>query len=63
MSITAMAIGGALKIAGGIFGSRSARKRARALARQVKAETAKLNRLESSLGEEHGILRLKVHAR
>jgi len=48
MSITAMAIGGALKIAGGIFGSRSARKRARALARQIKAENAKLNRLESS---------------
>ena len=48
MSITAMAIGGALKLAGGIFGSRSARKRARALARQVRAENAKLNRLEGS---------------
>ena len=48
MSITAMAIGGALKIAGGIFGSGSARKRARALARQIKAETRKLNSLESS---------------
>ena len=41
-------IGGALKIAGGIFGSRAAKRRARALARQVRQESAKLNRLESS---------------
>jgi len=46
--IAVAAIGGGLKLAGGIFGSRAAKKRARALARQVKAETAKLNRLESS---------------
>jgi len=48
MSITAMAIGGGLKIAGGIFGSTSAKKRARELARQIKAETRKLNSLEGS---------------
>ena len=36
MAIAAMAIGGALKIAGGIFGSRAAKRRARALARQLK---------------------------
>lgn len=46
--IAVAAIGGGLKLAGGIFGSRAAKKRARALARQVKAETAKLNQLESS---------------
>tara|TARA_R110002012_G_scaffold245941_1_gene420963 strand:- start:3420 stop:4139 length:720 start_codon:yes stop_codon:yes gene_type:complete len=46
--IAVAAIGGGLKLAGGIFGSRSAKKRARQLARQIKAETAKLNRLESS---------------
>ena len=41
-------IGGALKLGGAIFGSRARRKRARALARQLKAETAKLNQLEST---------------
>ncbi len=46
--IAVAAIGGGLKLAGGIFGSRAAKKRARQLARQIKAETAKLNRLESS---------------
>ena len=46
--IAVAAIGGGLKLAGGIFGSRSAKKRARALARQVRAETAKLNQLEGS---------------
>jgi len=48
MSITAMAIGGGLKIAGGIFGSGAAKKRARQLARQIQAETRKLNSLENS---------------
>ena len=43
-----MAIGGALKIAGGIFGSRAAKRRARALARQLKAENAKLNQLQNT---------------
>jgi len=46
--IAVAAIGGGLKLAGGIFGSRSAKKRARQLARQIKAETRKLNSLESS---------------
>ena len=48
MAAVAMAIGGALKIAGGIFGSRAAKRRARALARQLKKENAKLNQLQSS---------------
>jgi len=48
MAIAAMAIGGALKIAGGIFGSRAAKRRARALARQLKKENAKLNQLQNS---------------
>jgi len=48
MAAVAMAIGGALKIAGGIFGSRAAKRRARALARQLKAENAKLNQLQNS---------------
>lgn len=43
-----MAIGGALKLAGGIFGSRAAKRRARALARQLKKENAKLNQLQST---------------
>jgi len=47
-AISPMIIGGALKVVGGIFGSRAAKRRARALARQVRQETAKLNRLESS---------------
>ena len=46
--IAVAAIGGGLKLAGGIFGSRAAKKRARRLARQVRAENAKLNRLEGS---------------
>ena len=46
--IAVAAIGGGLKLAGGIFGSRAAKKRARQLARQIKAETRKLNSLESS---------------
>ncbi len=46
--IAVAAIGGGLKLAGGIFGSSAAKKRARALARQIRAETAKLNQLESS---------------
>ena len=44
----ALVVGGIAKIAGGIFGSSAARKRARALARQLKAETKKLNQLEAS---------------
>jgi hypothetical protein len=48
MAAAAFAIGGALKLAGGIFGSRAAKRRARALARQLKKENAKLNRLQSS---------------
>jgi hypothetical protein len=48
MALAAMAIGGALKIAGGIFGSRAAKRRARALARQIKKENAKLNQLQNS---------------
>ena len=43
-----MAIGGALKLAGGIFGSRAAKRRARALARQLKKENAKLNQLQNT---------------
>ena len=43
-----MAIGGAIKLAGGIFGSRAAKRRARALARQLKKENAKLNQLQNS---------------
>ena len=46
--IAVAAIGGGLKIASGIFGSSAAKKRARRLARQLKAENAKLNRLQSS---------------
>jgi hypothetical protein len=38
-------IGAGLKIAGGLFGSSAAKKRARRLARQLKAETKKLNSL------------------
>lgn len=41
-------IGGAFKLGSAIFGSRARRKRARALARQLKAETKKLNQLENS---------------
>ena len=41
-------IGGALKLGSAIFGSSAAKKRARALARQLKAETKKLNELENS---------------
>jgi hypothetical protein len=41
-------IGGAFKLGSAIFGSSAAKKRARALARQVKAETKKLNELENS---------------
>lgn len=48
MAAVAMAIGGALKIAGGIFGSRAAKRRARALARQLKKENAKLNQLQNT---------------
>ena len=48
MAAVAMAIGGALKLAGGIFGSRAAKRRARALARQLKKENAKLNQLQST---------------
>ena len=48
MAAVAMAIGGALKLAGGIFGSRAAKRRARALARQLKAENAKLNQLQNT---------------
>jgi len=48
MAAAAFVIGGALKLAGGIFGSRAAKRRARALARQLKKENAKLNRLQSS---------------
>ena len=42
------ALGAGLKLASGIFGSSAARRRARALRRAVKKETAKLNRLEAS---------------
>tara|TARA_B110000444_G_scaffold255716_1_gene290599 strand:- start:6411 stop:7334 length:924 start_codon:yes stop_codon:yes gene_type:complete len=45
---TAAIIGGALKIGAGIFGASKAKKRARALARQLRKETAKLNQLEKS---------------
>ena len=38
-----MIIGGALSLGSAIFGSIARKKRARALARQLKAETAKLN--------------------
>ena len=48
MAAVAMAIGGALKLAGGIFGSRAAKRRARALARQLKKENAKLNQLQNT---------------
>ena len=48
MAAVAMAIGGAIKLAGGIFGSRAAKRRARALARQLKKENAKLNQLQNS---------------
>jgi hypothetical protein len=41
-------IGAGLKIAGGLFGSSAAKKRARRLARQLKAETKKLNSLENN---------------
>lgn len=41
-------IGGAFKLGSAIFGSSAAKKRARALARQLKAETKKLNELENS---------------
>ena len=41
-------IGGALSLGSAIFGSSARKKRARALARQLKAETAKLNALEQS---------------
>ncbi len=41
-------IGGALKLGSAKFGSSAAKKRARALARQLKAETKKLNELENS---------------
>lgn len=44
----ALVVGGLAKIAGGIFGSSRARKRARALARQLRAETKKLNQLQAS---------------
>ena len=43
-----MAIGGGLQLAGGLFGAGAARKRARALARQLRAENAKLGQLERS---------------
>ena len=43
-----MIIGGALKLGSAIFGSSARRKRARRLARQLRAETAKLNQLENS---------------
>jgi hypothetical protein len=43
-----MIIGGALKLGSAIFGSSARRKRARRLARQLRAETAKLNQLENA---------------
>ncbi len=42
------ALGAGLKVASGIFGSSAAKKRARALRRALKKETAKLNSLEAS---------------
>ena len=42
------ALGAGLKLASGIFGSSAAKRRARALARQLKKENAKLASLESS---------------
>ena len=42
------ALGAGLKLASGIFGSSAAKRRARALRRAIKKETAKLNRLEAS---------------
>lgn len=44
----AQIIGAGLQIAGGLFGSSAAKKRARALARQLKAETKKLKSLENN---------------
>ena len=41
-------IGAGLQIVGGLFGSSAAKKRARALARQLRAETKKLNALENN---------------
>lgn len=42
------ALGAGLKVASGIFGSSAAKRRARALRRAIKKETAKLNSLEAS---------------
>lgn len=42
------ALGAGLQIASGIFGSSAAKRRARALRRAIKKETAKLNSLEAS---------------